>query len=304
MYFGYRTDEADVVRDPGPVRRGRRHVPGHRQQLRAVARRRRGERAGHRPLAAVPAGMAGQDGGRDEGRRPHHRARRPGSAALAGPGRRARSARTPQTSLRNLGVDRLDLFYAHIDDRATPLEETVGALGELAESARSACWARATPPPGASSAPGPSPAPAGRPGYACVQQEGTYLRPTPQPRPAGPVTEELLDYAAATEDGRAGLLAAARRPLRPARPAASGRPTPTPAARPGWPCCARWPASLAPHPARWSWPGCCARTRRSSRSPAPGSVAQLDEILGATELKLDEATRQRLDQAGRGGAPS
>jgi aryl-alcohol dehydrogenase-like predicted oxidoreductase len=34
------------------------------------------------------------------------------------------------------------------------------------------------------------------------------------------------------------------------------------------------------------------------------SVAQLDEIIGATELKLDEATRQRLDRAGRGGHPS
>ncbi|MGH3400420.1 MAG: aldo/keto reductase [Streptosporangiaceae bacterium] len=34
------------------------------------------------------------------------------------------------------------------------------------------------------------------------------------------------------------------------------------------------------------------------------SVAQLDEIIGATELKLDEATRQRLDRAGRDGAAS
>src|SRR5580693_7250080 len=39
-----------------------------------------------------------------------------------------------ETSLRNLGVDRLDLLYAHIDDRATPLEETVPALVALAEA--------------------------------------------------------------------------------------------------------------------------------------------------------------------------
>jgi aryl-alcohol dehydrogenase-like predicted oxidoreductase len=45
-----------------------------------------------------------------------------------------RSGRTPrpETSLRQLGVERLDL-YVHIDDRSTPLEETVDALTELAE---------------------------------------------------------------------------------------------------------------------------------------------------------------------------
>jgi aryl-alcohol dehydrogenase-like predicted oxidoreductase len=35
-------------------------------------------------------------------------------------------------SLTRLGIDRIDLYYAHIDNRATPLEETVGAFGRLA----------------------------------------------------------------------------------------------------------------------------------------------------------------------------
>ena len=34
-------------------------------------------------------------------------------------------------SLRRLGTDRIDLYYAHADDRDTPLDETVGAFGEL-----------------------------------------------------------------------------------------------------------------------------------------------------------------------------
>jgi aryl-alcohol dehydrogenase-like predicted oxidoreductase len=34
-------------------------------------------------------------------------------------------------SLRRLDVERIDLYQAHIDDEATPLEETLGALGEL-----------------------------------------------------------------------------------------------------------------------------------------------------------------------------
>jgi aryl-alcohol dehydrogenase-like predicted oxidoreductase len=34
-------------------------------------------------------------------------------------------------SLRRLQTDRIDLYYAHIDDPAVPLEETIGALSEL-----------------------------------------------------------------------------------------------------------------------------------------------------------------------------
>jgi aryl-alcohol dehydrogenase-like predicted oxidoreductase len=34
-------------------------------------------------------------------------------------------------SLRRLRTDHVDLYYVHVDDRATPLEETLGALAEL-----------------------------------------------------------------------------------------------------------------------------------------------------------------------------
>jgi aryl-alcohol dehydrogenase-like predicted oxidoreductase len=36
-----------------------------------------------------------------------------------------------EASLRRLGVDTIDLYYAHFDDADTPLEETVAAFGEL-----------------------------------------------------------------------------------------------------------------------------------------------------------------------------
>lgn len=39
--------------------------------------------------------------------------------------------RGAEESLRRLGVDRIDLYYAHEDDPDTPLEETLGALDEL-----------------------------------------------------------------------------------------------------------------------------------------------------------------------------
>ena len=39
-----------------------------------------------------------------------------------------------ETSRQQLGKDRIDLYYAHIDDRDTPLAETVDAMADLAES--------------------------------------------------------------------------------------------------------------------------------------------------------------------------
>ncbi|MEA2306695.1 MAG: hypothetical protein QOH43_3975, partial [Solirubrobacteraceae bacterium] len=39
-------------------------------------------------------------------------------------------------SLRRLGVDHIDLYYQHRIDRSTPIEETVGALGELVQEGK------------------------------------------------------------------------------------------------------------------------------------------------------------------------
>jgi len=52
--------------------------------------------------------------------------------ASAQPGTsRAAVQRAIDGSLRRLGTDHVDLYYAHIDDQDTPLEETVAALGEV-----------------------------------------------------------------------------------------------------------------------------------------------------------------------------
>jgi aryl-alcohol dehydrogenase (NADP+) len=53
----------------------------------------------------------------------------------AAPGLKGLSPRTvkaaAEASLRRLGVDRLDLYYAHVDDAETPLEETLRAFDAL-----------------------------------------------------------------------------------------------------------------------------------------------------------------------------
>ncbi|WP_282847378.1 aldo/keto reductase [Microbacterium oxydans] len=39
--------------------------------------------------------------------------------------------RAAEASLRRLGIDEIDLYYAHFDDASVPLEETVAAFGQL-----------------------------------------------------------------------------------------------------------------------------------------------------------------------------
>jgi aryl-alcohol dehydrogenase (NADP+) len=44
--------------------------------------------------------------------------------------------RAAEDSLRRLGTDRIDLYYSHGDDPDTPLEEALGAFGELVEAGK------------------------------------------------------------------------------------------------------------------------------------------------------------------------
>jgi aryl-alcohol dehydrogenase-like predicted oxidoreductase len=203
-----------------------------------------------------------------------------------------------ETSLRNLGVDRLDLYYSHIDDRSTPLEETVAALASLAESGQAgllgcsniATW-RIERARGIARA-------AGRPGYSCVQQQYTYLRPLPDPGQLNLITEELLDYAAAAD-----LTLLAYSPLlagcyaRPdkALPAAYA----DAANRERLSVLSEVAAELGATPGQVVLAWLLARSRPGI-IPIPGAstVAQLDEILGATSLSLEDEVIRRLDEAG------
>ena len=203
-----------------------------------------------------------------------------------------------ETSLRQLGTERLDLYYAHIDDRSTPLEETVDAFAELAEAGKvgllgasnHATWrieraraiARA----------------AGRPAYSCVQQEHSYLLAHPDPGQLNLVTEELVDYATAE-----GLTLLAYSPLLKgvyARPHQAPPPAydhPSNQARMA--VLREVAAELGATPTQvvlaWLMGG------RPPMIPVVGAstVAQLEEQLGAVDLHLDDDVRKRLDTAGR-----
>ncbi|MFP4344102.1 MAG: aldo/keto reductase [Anaerolineales bacterium] len=101
-----------------------------------------------------------------------------------------------EKSLERLGVESIDLYYAHVDDRKTALEETLGAFSRLVKAGRvrfigasnymtwrlerARCVSRIHD----------------LPRYQGIQQRYSYLRPKPGAGfdPQLAVNDELLDY--------------------------------------------------------------------------------------------------------------
>jgi aryl-alcohol dehydrogenase-like predicted oxidoreductase len=97
-------------------------------------------------------------------------------------------------SLRRLGVDYVDLYYVHVDDLATPLEETLQALAEIvaAGKARFIGWSNVTTQ--RLSRIRELCAENGWPLPAAIQQQHTYLRPRPDSAGSSIVDDEQLGY--------------------------------------------------------------------------------------------------------------
>jgi aryl-alcohol dehydrogenase-like predicted oxidoreductase len=107
-----------------------------------------------------------------------------------------------EASLRRLGVDHIDLYWAHRDDRSVPLEETVAAFGKHAAAgtigriglSNYALW-RAERMRGLALEQGVE-------GPTALQLRYSYLQPRPFVRDNahdhrfGWITDEVLDYAA------------------------------------------------------------------------------------------------------------
>ncbi|MCX5521628.1 aldo/keto reductase [Streptomyces bobili] len=207
-----------------------------------------------------------------------------------------------EASLRRLGTDHVELYWAHKPDPVTPLEETVAAFGELMSAGtvgRLGCsnypaWqvdrarqmARAQ----------------GSAGFTAVQQHHTYLRPRPGTGPTvvhrfGAVTDEVLHYLEHHPD----MELWAYTPLLSGGYTRADKPLPTEYDHPGT---ARRLAALDEIAAEtgtnrnrvvlaWLTGGNPAAT------PIVGvsSPRQLDEALAGATLKLDAEQRERLDSA-------
>jgi aryl-alcohol dehydrogenase-like predicted oxidoreductase len=106
---GTMIDTADVYSAWAPGNKG-----GESETLIGEWLKRRGRR--NDVLIATKVGMLGGEGG--ERLEP------------------ARIAAAVEASLRRLGTDHIDLYYAHRDDRQTPLEETLGAFDRLVKDGK------------------------------------------------------------------------------------------------------------------------------------------------------------------------
>ena len=205
-------------------------------------------------------------------------------------------------SLRHLGVDRLDVLYGHVDDLDTSLAETVGAFGKLqAEGAvgisgisNVALW-RVVEAREEALRQGVAP-------YGVVQEQLSYLYPTPDPDRHNWASPELLDYARSTgTDERPPLAVTAYSPLlqgamvRDDKELWDGYGHPTSLERRRVLHDVARQVGATPNQVALAW-------LLGGPVPVipvigPSSVAQLDELLGAADLDLDPEVRARLDAA-------
>ncbi|MFJ7244180.1 aldo/keto reductase [Kitasatospora sp. NPDC098652] len=203
-------------------------------------------------------------------------------------------------SLRRLGTDRIDLYYAHVTDPGTPVEETMGAFAGLVADGKVTALGCSNHRAADLAAANDLADARGWPGYRCVQQRHSHL----QPRPGA-------DLGIQRHADRALLTYLADRPdltLLAYSPLLGGSYT-----RPD-----------RPLPEEYRWPGTEARLAALAEvaeetgatvnqvvlawllgHPVPtvpvigaGSVAQLEESLAALDLTLDPDQRHRLDTAG------
>jgi aryl-alcohol dehydrogenase-like predicted oxidoreductase len=203
-------------------------------------------------------------------------------------------------SMARLGVSRLDLMYAHIEDPSVPAEETVGAFGELVasgevgllgvsnhwswrvEQARSAAFAL------------------GVPGYEVLQYHYSYVRPRadlPGRDTVGSAFGDLLSLVRALPS----LTLVAYSPLLSGAYVRSDRPLGPEFDHAGTPArlsalravAAETGATVNQVVLAWLMGG------ELPVIPLVGasSVAQLEESLGAVDLELTAAQRARLDEA-------
>lgn len=206
--------------------------------------------------------------------------------------------RGAQRSLERLGLDRIDVYWAHGEDRGTPIEETATALGELARDGLVSRVGISNHPTWLVERARAHAVGAGLEPVSVLQLTTSYVAPRPGARVEGKdhrfgwVTDETLDFVDRTG---AGLWAYS--PLVQGSFDRSDRPFPAAYDHPG--TSARL-AVLSEVAARLG----VARSQvvlawllRRGIRPIVGvsSVAQLDSALTAARLELDEATMARLD---------
>lgn len=205
-----------------------------------------------------------------------------------------------EVSLRRLGLDHVDLYYSHHEDRSVPMEETVGAFGEIVQAGKARSLGVSNEPAWRVERARRIASQTGVPSYTFVQQRHTFLQPKPgfhdEFMPI--LGEELLDYVRSEPEL---TLVAYSSLLGGAYSGRSDRPIPPPyahAASAGRLAVLEQVATelgATPNQVVLAW------MLAGSPSVLPltsaSSVSQLNESLGALDLKLSEEQLARLDQS-------
>lgn len=199
-------------------------------------------------------------------------------------------------SLRRLGTDHADLYWAHIDDRSVPLEETLGAFDELVKAGKTRAigasnlhsW-RLERARNISAANGLTP-------YTHLQLRHTYLRPRPNaviPETGHTLTtDEHLDYLADT-----GVTLWAYNTLMFGAYTRKDRPIQEIYDHPGTTRRLETLRQVARELGATTNQVVLAWLLADGHVPIVGvsSLAQLEEAIGATRIKLDDELKSRLD---------
>ncbi len=200
-------------------------------------------------------------------------------------------------SLTRLLTDRVDIYWAHIDDRTVPLAETVGAFDELVRSglagtvgaSNMVTW-RMVDARAIALAAGQTP-------YTAMQLRHTYIRPRPGARGSSRVqeyvTDDTLDYLSEHPDlslwAYSTLLSGAY--TRDDRPIEEHYRHPGTDARLAVLAKAAAELGVSPNQVVLAW------LMADGIIPIVGvsTPAQLDDAIAASRLQLDADVRQRLD---------
>ena len=204
-----------------------------------------------------------------------------------------------EKSLQRLGIETIDLYYAHADDRSTPMEESLKAFDRLIKAGKvrfigasnfsawrleEARWVSRT---------------RGWAEYCCIQQRYSYVRPKPGANfgPQTAVNDDLLDYCrdrGITLLAYSPLLAGAY--TRPDRPFQEQYLGPDTDARLAVLRAVAEEIGATPNQVIFAW-------MAQSNPPiiplvAASTVEQMDENLGALEIRLSAEQMARLNAAG------
>lgn len=226
----------------------------------------------------------------------------PGVADGPRTGLSARAVRSAaRASLRRLGVDRVDLFWIHMEDRATELAETVDALAELTDSGRTLRVGASNHPAWRVEQARALAAARGSRPLDAVQLSHSYLRPRPGTLTTehrfGDLSEEQLDHAAAH-----GLEVWAYTPLLRGAYDVPGRELPRPYHHPGTTARSAALASVAAELGLSEGQVVLAWLAGGQVPVLPilgaSRLWQLDAALDAVATPLPPELRRRLDEAG------